>query len=245
MVLTKKKYNNIINANVDIFVPYLNTHCERFIYINNFINKLYKKDRENIRILDYGSHTGVLGILLKDMGFNVKCCDLQEVIEKYRNNYTFNDIEYKYLPESSKLPYGDNSFDLVIFTEILEHLYISPIDVLENIKGIVKPGGYLLVTTPNVMNLENKVKFLFNINIYQDIYRYCYNPRYSLHYREYTKKDLFKLFNNYLKFKELKFHYFNYAGGRSKISYLIQKISFIISNFVPSLRYCILVLARK
>ena len=54
MALTKKIYNNIINIHVDIFVPYLNTHCERFIYINNFIDKLYKKDREilirNLRI---------------------------------------------------------------------------------------------------------------------------------------------------------------------------------------------------
>ena len=64
-------------------------------------------------------------------------------------------------------------------------------------------NGYLLLTTPNVMNLENKVKFFFNINIYQDIYRYCYNPRYSLHYREYTKKDLTKLLKEFLKFDKL------------------------------------------
>ena len=33
---------------------------------------------------------------------------------------------------AKSLPYEDNSFDLVIFTEILEHLYESPINILEN-----------------------------------------------------------------------------------------------------------------
>ena len=83
------------------------------------------------------------------------------------------------------------------------------------------------------------------MKIYQDIYRYCYNPRYSLHYREYTKKDLKKLLKDFLKFDKLKFQYFNYAGGRNFVSKMIQKASFIISTLIPSLRYCILVLAKK
>ena len=244
MPINKKKYYEIINSNLAITVPYLNSHCERFIYINNFIEKLYY-NKKDVRILDYGSHTGMLGVILKRMDFNVSCCDLEEVIDKYNDNYRINDIKYKYIQPNSKLPYEYNSFDLVIFTEVLEHLYESPINVLENIQNIIKPGGHLLVTTPNVMNLENKIKFLFNINIYQDIYRYCYNPRYSLHYREYTKKDLFILFKKYLKFNEIEFKYFNYAGGRSKVLQIIQKLSFIISNLIPSFRYCILVLAKK
>ena len=246
-MLNNQKYNEIIKNNMDVNIPYsyLDNHKDRFIYINNYINRLYENNRTNVRILDYGSHTGIMGVLLSNLGFNVECCDLKEVIDKYEVNYSSNEIQHEFIRGDESLPYEDEYFDLVIFTEILEHLHESPIEKLNDIKRIIKPNGYLLLTTPNVMNLENKVKFFFNINIYQDIYRYCYNPRYSLHYREYTKKDLTKLLKEFLKFDKLKFQYFNYAGGRNFVSKMIQKVSFIISTLIPSLRYCILVLAKK
>ena len=246
-MLNKKIYNEIIKDNMNVNIPYsyLDQHKERFIYINNYIHKLYEKDQAGVRILDYGSHTGIMGVLLSNVGFNVECCDLREVIDKYEVNYSSNEIQHKYIRGDESLPYEDDYFDLVIFTEILEHLHESPIEKLTDIKRIIKPNGYLLLTTPNVMNLENKVKFFFNINIYQDIYRYCYNPRYSLHYREYTKKDLKKLLKEFLKFDKLRFKYFNYAGGRNFVSKMIQKASFFITTLIPPLRYCILVLAKK
>ena len=246
-MLNKKKYNEIIDEKMNVNMPYsyLDKHKERFIFINNYINKLYGTNKQNIKILDYGSHTGIMGVLLLEAGYDVECCDLKEVIDKYEVNYKTNKIKYDFIISNDKLPYENEQFDLVIFTEILEHLHESPINKLNDIKRIIKPGGYLLLTTPNVMNLENKIKFFFNVNIYQDIYRYCYNPRYSLHYREYSKKDLKKLLIDFLKFKKIKFKYFNYAGGRTLLLKMIQKFSFMISSLIPSLRYCILVLAKK
>ena len=40
---------------------------------------------------------GIMGVLLSNSGFNVECCDLKEVIDKYEVNYSSNEIQYKSL----------------------------------------------------------------------------------------------------------------------------------------------------
>ena len=42
------------------------------------------------------------------------------------------------------------SYDLVIFAEVLEHLIANPVEVIEWLLSLVKPGGYFLLTTPNM-----------------------------------------------------------------------------------------------
>ena len=69
--MNKKKYNEIIKNNMNVNIPYsyLDNHKDRFIYINNYINRLYENNRTNVRILDYGSHAGIMGVLLLNSGF--------------------------------------------------------------------------------------------------------------------------------------------------------------------------------
>jgi len=58
------------------------------------------------------------------------------------------------------LPYGDDSFDLVTFTEVVEHLE-NHHDVCREIRRVLRPGGLLIVTTPNILNLKSRLRFLF------------------------------------------------------------------------------------
>jgi len=57
------------------------------------------------------------------------------------------------------LPYGDNQFDLVTFTEVAEHLenYRA---IVREIHRTLKPGGVLILTTPNVLNMKSRLRFL-------------------------------------------------------------------------------------
>ena len=143
------------------------------------------------------------------------------------------------------LPYEDNYFDSVIFSEVLEHIYESPIQILKELYRILKPNGVLILTTPNVMKLENKIKFFLHINIYQDIERFCYSPRYYLHFREYTEKDIKILLEKYLNFRDLTFYYFDYVGGRTILRRFIQRLIYIISIILIKFRGSILVIAKK
>ncbi len=57
------------------------------------------------------------------------------------------------------LPYSDETFDLVTCTEVIEHLeYFRK--TLREIFRILKSDGIFVLTTPNVLNLRSRVRFL-------------------------------------------------------------------------------------
>ncbi len=49
-----------------------------------------------------------------------------------------------------KLPFQDSYFDIVTMLAVLEHLDF-PLDVLKEIRRVMRPGGFLLITTPTPM----------------------------------------------------------------------------------------------
>jgi glycosyltransferase involved in cell wall biosynthesis/SAM-dependent methyltransferase len=52
--------------------------------------------------------------------------------------------------ERDSFPYGDASFDTVLCCELIEHLFADPMHMMSEINRILKPGGHLLLTTPNL-----------------------------------------------------------------------------------------------
>jgi len=57
------------------------------------------------------------------------------------------------------LPWPDETFDVVISTEGIEHLE-NHYSFLREIHRILKPGGTLVITTPNIAALRSRVRFL-------------------------------------------------------------------------------------
>ena len=60
------------------------------------------------------------------------------------------------------LPFDDGSFDLVYAAELIEHLF-NPDLLLEECRRVLRPGGRLLVTTPNLQAWYNRVLFPLGI----------------------------------------------------------------------------------
>ena len=94
--------------------------------------------------------------------------------------------------ECDKFPFKDGEFEGVLFCEIIEHLVIDPVAVLQEIKRVLKPNGVLILTTPNVSRLENVSKMIAGANIYDPYSGYGY---YGRHNREYNKHELHLLLN--------------------------------------------------
>lgn len=94
--------------------------------------------------------------------------------------------------EEDPFPYPDEYFDVVLFCEIIEHLLNDPVAALLEIKRVLRPGGLLIITTPNVGRLENVARLIAGANIY-DPYS-GYGP-YGRHNREYTRHELALLFD--------------------------------------------------
>ncbi len=89
--------------------------------------------------------------------------------------------------ETDDLPYPDHSFDVVLYCEVIEHLYQDSLITLNRIKRVLKPNGYLILTTPNVGRLENVIKMLNGHNIYDPYSGYGV---YGRHNREFTPDEL-------------------------------------------------------
>jgi SAM-dependent methyltransferase len=92
--------------------------------------------------------------------------------------------------EQHRLPLADESMDVVLFCEVIEHLLEDPMRALLELKRVLRPGGQMILTTPNVARLENVARMLAGANIY-DPYS-GYGP-YGRHNREYNRHELDRL----------------------------------------------------
>ncbi len=52
--------------------------------------------------------------------------------------------------ENDRFPYEDASFSTVLCCELIEHLFKDPMHLMSEVNRILKPGGHLVLTTPNI-----------------------------------------------------------------------------------------------
>ncbi len=99
------------------------------------------------KILDMSAYEGALSQSLKQMGFDVVACDVQPEKLKFKEipciYYDFN---------SNENPFHDNSFDMIICTEVIEHLG-NPRNLIKVIRRILKKDGKVIISLPNIPNI--------------------------------------------------------------------------------------------
>jgi SAM-dependent methyltransferase len=59
------------------------------------------------------------------------------------------------------LPYPDKAFDYVACVEGLEHIE-NPQQAVREFKRVLRPGGHLITSVPNMLNIEERLKWLFH-----------------------------------------------------------------------------------
>jgi SAM-dependent methyltransferase len=96
--------------------------------------------------------------------------------------------------ETDPFPYPDAHFDCVLFCEILEHLLLSPDQAVGEMARIVRPGGFLVISTPNATRLTKLYFMALGRNVY-DGYS-PYGP-YGRHNREYTLPEVKELMDRH------------------------------------------------
>jgi len=92
--------------------------------------------------------------------------------------------------ETTPLPYADASFDTVLLCEVIEHLIADPVFQLREIARVLRPGGTLILTTPNVARSTNRHRLAQRQGIYDPYSGYGPHGR---HNREYTAEELLEL----------------------------------------------------
>ncbi len=106
------------------------------------------------KVLDLGTGTGELAHRLKELGYDVEAAD----IDPSRCQYP--DIAVRACDIMSGLPYADGTFDALVLAEVIEHLE-DPFKGARELNRVLRPGGVLVLTTPNYGNIETRIHYLF------------------------------------------------------------------------------------
>ncbi|NEO97863.1 MAG: methyltransferase domain-containing protein [Symploca sp. SIO2E9] len=111
------------------------------------INLIQKVAQPGAKILDVAAAQGNYSLLLAELGYEVTWNDLrEELIDYVKLKYEKGTIHFA--PGNCfELEFG-SYFDVVVITEIIEHV-AHPDEFLNKIAKLVKPGGYIVMTTPN------------------------------------------------------------------------------------------------
>lgn len=91
--------------------------------------------------------------------------------------------------DCEKLPYSSNLFDIVILSEVLEHLFY-PDNALKEGFRVLKKGGFLFLTYPNSGSLHFRLALL--VKGRSPLLNYPHNKE---HIRFFNKADIFSMLN--------------------------------------------------
>ena len=155
-------------------------------------------------LLDVPAGEGALAARLLRLGLNVKCCDLHPEI------FRLPEVEIKQGDLSCALPYSDGSFDYIICIEGLEHIE-NPHQALREFSRILRPRGQLILSIPNILNIEERFKWLL----------YGYTSHFKPLSREYLKKSLS---DNFIGAEEIALHINPIAYP--ELRYILEKYGF-------------------
>jgi 2-polyprenyl-3-methyl-5-hydroxy-6-metoxy-1,4-benzoquinol methylase len=99
---------------------------------------------KGLQILDVGGGDGLIGEHLWKMDNNIATIDLPTVSAQSHNR----EFLYAVTGDAEELPFKANSFDVVLASEIVEHLW-NPNSFLDDACKILKTGGHLIISTPD------------------------------------------------------------------------------------------------
>jgi SAM-dependent methyltransferase len=120
-------------------------------------------DWTTARVADVGAGAGYLSDALSrmllarglDPAERVFACDLMP------ESFACRTVSCAALAPDGTLPFADESFDAVVAVEVVEHVE-DQFAFLREMARIAKPGGLVVLTTPNVLNANSRLRTLFS-----------------------------------------------------------------------------------
>lgn len=170
--------------------------------IHDTVERILRNENKG-RLLDIPAGEGALASRLIGLGFDVVCSDL------YPQIFKLEDSEIVYGDLDKTLPFESESFEYVVCVEGLEHIE-NPANAIREFSRLLKKAGTLIVSVPNIMNIEERLKWLFN--------------GYTSHFKPLSSDALEAIRKDFGGMEEIALHV--NPIGYSEVRYLLEKHGF-------------------
>lgn len=108
-------------------------------------HELLNEDLSGKKLLDAGCGTGWFSRKAVERGAVVTSMDIgQKLLNEVQKKCSSNCVAGSIL----EIPFSNNTFDIVVSSEVIEHTP-APLEAITELHRVLKPGGILILTTPN------------------------------------------------------------------------------------------------
>jgi len=245
-----------------------------YLWILDELLRVLPKGVSGLRVLDVGCGAGVLDLALAHLGAQVTGLDRFEEYEDDRDNQMGTAREIVARLEANGvqvlrrdiattgLPDHPGAYDLVLFLAVIEHLHESPRGVLRAMHELLRPGGRVVITTPNHAWLRTRLRLLTGRSANHPLIDW-WEPPFFGHIREYTLPELRQMLawsgfeveratiGNWLHVAS-RIRGTHGAPDRWTTSFRLDSLervmvaaSLCVTALVPSFRYTMLAIGRK
>lgn len=122
------------------------------------------------RLLDAPAGEGAFALQARERGYEVVCGDICP------SRFRVKDMKCQYVDLNQSWGFESGWFDCVVSVEAIEHLE-NPWHLLREASRVLKPGGILILTTPNILSIRSRLSYLlygypnyFHYMIAQDLH---------------------------------------------------------------------------
>lgn len=191
----------VLRSGIPNDITYFNYHKQRFRKMGETVSRILPSGGN---VLDIGSHYLHSSLLLQLLGYQVVSMDVSEFweldyIRQRAAEHQLTPVVENQLEHLASLNHESEKYDLILFTEIFEHITFNPIAFWKRVHTLLKNKGKIYLTTPNSITLYAIVKTLFNVitgrGIGMDVKAIFPTVTYGHHWKEYSASEIRTYFN--------------------------------------------------
>lgn len=171
--IKKTVYRNVYEELDKLIAPDDDYHLGHRKRLGRTLSVLLDEQPIEGKLLEIGTGAVVplaLKVLVPNLEVHVTEYDLTKPekgkVTLKKNDFTRSCPVYRVNIEATPLPVADETFDYVLCCEVLEHMEQDPMFMLSEVNRVLKPGGTLILTTPNVVSSRGITRMLRNLEPY-------------------------------------------------------------------------------
>lgn len=181
-------------------------------------------------ILDVGCAQGTLALILAERGHKVMAIDIRpQFLEYASSRYEKGDISF--ICGNATAMEFDERFDLIFANQIMEHL-VYPLEFTKRLAGWLKPGGRLVITTPNADYIKSSIPSFSELGDPSQYEHLQFTSDSDGHFFAYKGEELKEIFSN-AGLINVRLGYFEtpWISGHMKMRYLHAFLPYSLLKF--------------